>query len=143
MTNIEEIKEAIIKINDGSINIIFGANINKNNENFHDKVSLKFLGGATELFIKGRMLKSHNISGEITDEHPYFKNYCEKLQDFEKQIITTETKKFSWKTFRREVKTVRSVVNSYYRETRYIYKEEFWNDREYKTNNWVFTEFKG
>ncbi len=143
MKQFREIKEAIIVVNDGALSIAFGANLNKENENYHDQVSIQIENGGYEIHVKGRRLKSIGISGEIFENDDNFNCYCSKLKGFEERIKITETKKLSWRTFKREVvKSVRSVWNPEYHARRYIYKEDYWPDREYKTNNWVFTEFK-
>jgi len=33
------------------------------------------------------------------------------------------------------------IKNGYY-TTKYIYKPEFWTQKEYRANNWVITEYK-
>jgi hypothetical protein len=134
-----EIKEAIISVQDGTLNIIFGA-INKVHENYHDNVSIQIENGGYEIHVKGRKLKSVELDDEIFEYEERFKSACEMLKGFEERIKITETKKFSWRTFKREV--VDSVKSVYNYKKRYVYQEKYWNDREYKTNNWVFTEFK-
>lgn len=145
MKQLSEIKEALVVISDGALNITFGKDLNKTNPNYHDRVSIEIQSGGTEILVKGYKLKDLNITDEIwEDKEPTrFKACCEKLKGFEEKIKITEVKKFSWKTFKREVvKTKRSVYHYEYFNTRYIYKEEFWEPAEYKTNNWVYTEFK-
>jgi hypothetical protein len=140
MKKIEEIKEAIITEKDGVLNVCFGANLNKENENYHDKVSINIENGGYEILIKGRKIKSIEIDGEIFEDNKNFNFYCNSLKDFKEQIEITETKKFSWRTFKREV--VKSVKSVWCYGRRFIYKENHWKEREYKANNWVFTEFK-
>ena len=140
MKRIEEIKEAIIVEKDGVLSVCFGVNLNKENENYHDNVSMKIENGGHEILMKGRKLKSIEIDGEVFEDEERFDFFCDNLKGFKEQIETTETKKFSWRTFKREV--VESVKSVWCGGRRFIYKEEHWKEREYKANNWVFTEFK-
>lgn len=144
MQNFRNVSEALIEVKDGALNITIG-NINKVNTHYHNRVSIDFENGGTEIRIAGHQLRSENLSGEITEDDDNFIRCCKYLKDFESTILTREIKKFSWKTFKREVVKKLLYVTAtehYYREKRYIYKEEFWAPQEYKTNNWLFIEFK-
>lgn len=144
MKNFRNVSEALVEVKDGALNITIGK-INKVNKNYHNRVSIDFENGGTEIRVSGHKLRSEDLSGEITEDDDNFVNCCKYLKDFESSILTREIKKFSWKKFKYEVvkKLLYVTVSKHiYREKRYIYKEEFWTPQEYKTNNWLFVEFK-
>lgn len=140
MKKLDEVKEAIIIVKDGSLDITFGANINTMNQNYHDNVSIEIHSGGSEILVRGRKAKFVELDREIFEGEEAFDAGCKKLKGFEDKIRVTETKKFSWKTFKNEV--VESSKSVYNLGTRYCYKEKYWNDREYKSNNWTLTELK-
>jgi hypothetical protein len=142
MKSLAEIKEAIIIVKDGYIDITFGANLNKMNENYHNNVSIEIHSGGNEILAKGRKAKFIELDREIFEGEEAFKAGCEQLKGFEEKIETIEEKKFSWKTFRIIKNVIKSVKSEWYFKTRYSYKEKYWNSIEYKSNNWTLTELK-
>jgi hypothetical protein len=136
MKSVTEIKEAIIQVQDGVIHISHG-NIRENHNDFHDRVSVEYINGGTEILIKGHVINKATLTEDKTDSHPRFNFYCEQLKDFSENIEIS--KKFSWKKF--QYKEVKTVKNSFY-GTEYIYQNKYWPPREYQSNNWVFTEYK-
>jgi len=137
MTRLENIKEAIVEIKDGTIHITFGHELNKKNGNFHNRLSFEVHNGGTELLVKGYKTTKEDVCGLITENDKLFKFYCDALIGFKDEVRTM--RKFSWKKFAFE--KFQGVWNSPYGEY-YRYEEKFWRPIEYRANNWVLTEFK-
>lgn len=139
MTNLKDVKEAIVSVKDGTLEIIFGYNLNKTNINFHDRVEIEFgEGPEVEILVKGHLIREEKISDTIDSSHAKFEFFKENLVDFSKAVKKTESK---ISLFKKTNPPSEYVVNSAY-GTRYVYKSKFWKPREYRTNNWTITEFK-
>src|SRR3989304_5507821 len=139
MLELEKITEAIINITIG--------NINKTHDDFHDRVRINIV--ENEILISGHKLECKKIYGHVTELNKEFEIYRKKLIGFEEDIIESkflswyecltisEFKKiFSWKKLR--FNKFKMIKNGYY-TTKYIYKPEFWTQKEYRANNWVIT----
>lgn len=149
MLEIEKITEAIIGIEDGVINIAFG-NINKNHDNFHDRVSIKISPDGSIIFAEGHKLKYKTIYDSMNEYDDNFDKYRQELVGFEERIelsksfswyrnLNIENFKDSWdKLWFKKFKIVYSSCFG----TKYIYKTELWSPKEYRANNWVITEHK-
>jgi hypothetical protein len=145
MKEITEIKEAIIQVKDGVLQVIHGKNLNQKNPDYHNRVSIGYQSGGNEILIKGHKLKEKYFQSSCTEEDEKFEYYCENLIGFKERVETKKTLKFSWRKFKKIlIKEIRYVDHEWYtdRTRTYIFKEELWDVREYKANNWVFTEMK-
>lgn len=149
MTDVEKITEAIISIEDGVINIMFGE-INKGHDDFHDRVSVKISLDGSVIFVEGHKLKCKKIYDTINEYNDNFYKYKKELVGFEESIELSKT--FSWfrnlniENFKDSWNKVwfnkfEIVWNSCFGR-RWIYKPEFWSLKEYRANNWVITEHK-
>jgi len=155
MTPIENIKEAIVFIDNGVLHITFGRNINdinQNNKNFHDRVSIEVKSGGSEILVKGHKIDYEVIYDPITEYHKNFKLYNEKLIGFEEKVevskIFTLFRNLKIENFKNSFSLSKLCFDKFkvFRPSlcgdTFIYKKEFWNPVEYKANNWVFKELK-
>jgi hypothetical protein len=139
MTDLKNIKTALIKIKDSGLHIVIGKNLITIHDDYHNQVSFEIHGGGNEVLVKGKKVRMVTFSETITEFDKNFNFYCENLQGFKEKIETK--RKFSWKKLKFE--SYKYVWHSWltdYQERTYLYKEEGWKRVEYKTNNWVFEE---
>lgn len=146
MRQLESIKEAIICTDKGTLEIIIGENLNKENPDYHNRVKVQIMSGGNEILIKGNRVRIKEFcsgSGKFTDENKNFNFWCENIEGFSELVKTESTYKFSWRKLKKVfVRDVKYVQFGEYVTVEFPYKQHLWPVREYKSNNWIITELK-